>query len=191
MAALDAREKKYTSDSTQKIGQLDWEIVECASGTTVAAGNGPVLAKDIVISEDKDLGGSVSFDKCLHLDKGFSITMAEFPEASRADVTGFGITADRDGEETFSWEWFDVDRESHAVKRQESGDLEFSVANVGQRWEVARTTFASDVSLRIDPRGGAWRNKPTWRIKVRKGSYVIWPAVLDGRVITPEVEEQP
>lgn len=75
------------------------------------------------------------------------IEMAEFPEEARDELDGFAIVAGRRGDETFSWEWFDIKGDSRAPKRQEGGELAYALVSVDSRWEVARTEVTSDVSF--------------------------------------------
>jgi hypothetical protein len=147
-----------------------------------------VLARDVVINQITRRDGDVSFDKRITIDQGFYIEMAEFPKSSRGEISGFGLTARRD-ERGFSWEWFDVDGDAHAVKLQESGELAITPVAVASRWEIGQTKVLKEISLRIYDGGtlAVWRNAPRCRIKLRAGSEVNWPSVQDGTFVMHEL----
>lgn len=171
------------SDSQQRVGILTLQIVDCASGQVLSQGTREVLARDVAITQRKGLG-RVCFDKRIDLDHGFYIQMAECGEPTREEISGFGLTSGRVGYRS-SWEWFDVDRESHAVKRQELGEMKFTPVALGARWEVGRTEVAKEISFRVfgfDPTA-VLRNAPRWRIQVKEGSYIDWPSAANGGVV--------
>lgn len=180
-----AEQLTLRSHSAEIVGDLRWEILDCESGALLSRATRQVLASDVVIIQTTDKSGEVTFDKRVDLENGFYIEMAEFPEEARDELDGFGIIAGRHGVETFSWEWFDIESESRAPKRQEGGEMAYTLVSVDSRWEVGRTEVASDVSLRIDKRGmlGGWRKDPAWRIRLAKGSYMNWPSVSNSEVL--------
>jgi len=90
---------------------------------------------------------------------------------------GFGLFGERDDVKTFSWDWFDVDRPGHANKLQESGALSFETNKTSIGTEISRMHFLKDVSIRIDRLGQKDPVEPAWRIKILKGSEIIWPKV--------------
>ena len=187
---LDAKygkpdEQTFVTTSTQQIGQLTWKILDCDSGAILSQGSRPVLASEVHIVASSGFMSSVLYSKRLPIDGGFYIDLAESPERQGDDIDGFGFGAARDNDSGFSWEWFEVDQDSHATKIQESGDLGFSVVDLGGRWEVARTDFLSNVSFRVFHHVpfNVWRNKPRWRIEIEKGSYVTWPSLKDGAIV--------
>lgn len=172
------------SDSQQRVGTLTLQIVECASGVVVSQGTREVLASDVAISQRLALDGSVCFDKRINLDHGFYIQMAECAATTREGIGGFSLTPGRAGYRS-SWEWFDADRDSHAAKLQESGELTFIPVAVGSTWEVGRMEVQKEVSLRVfgwDPTA-QFRNAPRWRIQLKAGSYIEWPSLGDGVLV--------
>ena len=178
-------ERTFRSESSQAIGELTWEILECKTGTILARSTRTVLARDVAITRMRDAAGGVSFDKRIDLESGFYIVLVDYPEMSPSDLKGFALNADRDGVAAFSWDWFRVEHGSRAVKIRESGELEFSQVAVGPRWEISRTEVTSPVSLRVrlfDSSGGL-RDEPEWRVQLGKGSYVTWPSIVDDLVI--------
>jgi hypothetical protein len=172
------------------IGWLKWEISEDASGKVLASGEGRVQLEDAFI-EQRSNTEKLLFDKRIPLTK-------EFPTASPAEKTGFGITGNRtDITNSFSWEWFNVlgagdlsvqlapgaGREFRAVKLQEGGELGIVINEINGAWEVTWTKFLTDISLRIkrmnvdQPSG-----PPSWRIKIFKGSIIAWPSLVNEKV---------
>jgi hypothetical protein len=169
------------SDSQQRVGMLTLQIVECASGEVLYQGTREVLARDVAITQRKGLDGRVCFAKRIDLDQSFYIEMAECAAASREAIGGFSLAPGRIGHNS-GWEWFDVSRDFHAVKRQESGELTFIPVRLNSTWEVGRIEVKKELSLRVfglNPLA-TLRNAPRWRIQVKEGSYVEWPSAADG-----------
>jgi hypothetical protein len=185
LGMLPVDERTFRSDSDEIVGRLTWRIVDCQRGDTVLADSQPLFARDVAITQMTQRDGSINFDKRIELGEGFYFTLAEFPETSAEDLGGFGLMAGC-GDGDFSWEWFDLVSASHARKLQESGDLKIAHVQVGTRWELGRMDFESDVSLRVYDEGLAnvARNRPHWRIRIERGSYVQWPSVVNGNVVT-------
>jgi|GEM_PF-1035257 len=180
-------DKTYRTTEQKVVGKLEWDIVDCANGRTIAHGNKTVELRDITIVEHRDENGELSFyDKRINLEQAFYIEMSEFPEQAESDVDGFGMVAGRDGERTFCWEWFNVDGKSHATKLQETGAVEISVKAIDSRWEVVSTKFLSDVSFRIQLEDvkGSLAERLRWRVNIRKGSEVKWPSLVGDKVIS-------
>jgi len=170
------------ADGDKVIGALKWEIKEEASGKVLATGDGPVRLKDVWINETPNPTRRQT-PKTIKLTDEFAIEMAEFPVPGLAEKSGFGITGRRTDTQSFSWEWFSVQDSRHAVKLQEGGELGIELKQVNGDWEVTRTEFTTDVSLRIirmgvDPPG----SPPYWRINISKGSQITWPSIANGKV---------
>jgi TonB family protein len=173
-----------TTDGEKEIGTLKWEIREEATGQILARGDGPVRLKDVGLRDSGQLTARRQTPKTIQLTKEFAIEMAEFPVANVTDKTGFGIAARKTDIQSFSWEWFNIQDSRHAAKLQESGELGIELKQVDSYWEITRTDFTTDVSLRIirlgtDPPG----SPPYWRINISKGSSITWPSVVGGRVV--------
>jgi hypothetical protein len=122
--------------------------------------------------------------KTIQLTNEFAIEMAEFPVANVTEKQGFGINGRTTDIQSFSWEWFNVQDSKNAAKLQESGQLGIELKQVGTNWEITRTDFNTDVSLRImrmgtDPPG----SPPRWRINISKGSTITWPSIANGKVV--------
>jgi TonB family protein len=170
-----------TTDGDKVIGSLKWEIREETSGTVLASGDGPILLKDVAIEDV--LSTRHQTPKQIQLTSDFAISMAEFPSTNVSEKDGFGLTALNTGIQSFSWEWFRVLDSKHATKLQESGELGIDLHLINGFWEVTRTDFTTDVSLRIirmnvDPPG----SPPHWRINIFKGSTITWPSISNGKV---------
>jgi hypothetical protein len=115
----------------------------------------------------------------------FYIGMSEFPDPERSGKTSFGLNIGRRLHDASSWEAFNVDGEHHATKLQESGELAIDIKKITSHWEITRTEFLSDVTLRAFSRGPiASVDKPKWRVTFLKGSYVNWPSLI-GRTVVP------
>jgi hypothetical protein len=169
------------TDPEQVIGSLQWEISEGATDKILGKGQKQILLQDVQFTV-----ASLTLKK-VSLDQHFFLGMAESPSKNLAEKKGFGLTIGRDDlEKVFSWEWFVVNYEDHAYKLQENGSLRIKMAQVGPGWEVTRTEFLSDVSLRamIAEEGGP--DNPKWRVRILKGSFIRWPSLLDGRAVANE-----
>jgi hypothetical protein len=108
----------------------------------------------------------------------------EFPAPSSADKKGFGFTVKCADLPCRSWKWFSVQDGKKGYKSQEGGALGIDVEQVGSNWEITRTQFTTDVSLRVyqvglDPVGSA----PRWRINISKGSTIKWPSMVNGQSV--------
>jgi hypothetical protein len=169
------------SDSQQRIGVLILQIVDGDSGAVLSQSTRQVLARDVSVREKKGLLGSRCFSKRIELDQGFYVQLFDCGAATREEIDGFGFTPGRSGH-NFSWEWFDVTSNNHAVKRQESGELTFMPVWTGSTWELGRIEVKKEISLRVFGLNpvSTFRNAPSWRIQVKEGSYVEWPSAIDG-----------
>jgi len=169
-------------DGDKVIGWLKWEIREEATGKILAIGDGPVHLKDVEIDEGRTANGRIT-PKTIRLTDEFTIRMSESPVANVSDKTVFGISAQRTDIPTFSFEGFILRDSKHAIKKPEGEELGIDLRQVNGDWEITRTEFLTDVSLRItrlnvDPPG----SPPYWRIKISKGSTITWPSITNGKV---------
>jgi len=177
------------SKRSQAIGMLEWEIREVATGELLDSGKKTVELKDIKITEMIGEDGRIFFPKRVFLGKGFYFEMFESPQRSRSEVTGFGLTVEHESIHTFSWEWFNIGwpwfNIGWAIKLQEFGVLAIAVKQIDSRWEVTRTRFLTDISLRVDLFGSELpKDNPKWRVTIRKGSYMTWPSLV-GKAVVP------
>ena len=176
-----------TIDGDKEIGSLKWEIREEATGKILASGDRPVRLKDVTIQDIGAVGIAGSrreTPKRINLTDQFTLEMAEFPAANLSDKSGFGMVVRKTDIQSFSFEWFNVSDSKHAVKLQEAGELGIDLKQVGTDWEITRTEFTSDVSLRVirmgvDPPG----SPPYWRVNISKGSNITWPSIVNGTVV--------
>ena len=171
-----------TSGSGTVIGFLKWEVQEAATNRVLARGEGPVYVKDVVINNLTRRGDRFT-PKYIRLNDQFGLHMAEFPDPTMNHKSGFGIVGHRYDHPTgFSWEWFEIESRERAAKLQEGGELGIQLKQVGSDWEIARTVFTTDISLRIshdlDTPGATY-----WRINIAKGSSITWPSLIHGRVV--------
>ena len=183
------------ADPAKQIGWLKWEASECSSGTILASGEGPLLLRDLQVTERPmvslpnlpipiTMKDTRLVTKLVKLNDEFEFRMAEYPTTIPGQKTGFGIAAACTGTPSFSWEWFTVRDINYAVKLQERGELGIDLKEVNGALEVTRTEFLTDVSLRImrmsvDPPG----SPPYWRIKIFAGSNITWPSLVNGEVV--------
>jgi TonB family protein len=173
-----------TADGDKVIGALKWEIREEATGQILARGDGPIHLKDVAVRDSGPIAPRRQTPKIIQLTKEFVIEMAEFPVANVSEKQGFGIVGRKTDIQSFSWEWFNIQDNKHAGKLQEGGELGIELQQVGTDWEITKTEFTTDVSLRIirlgtDPPG----SPPYWRINISKGSSITWPSIVNGRVV--------
>lgn len=184
-----------TTDPATQVGWLKWEASECSSGTILASGQGPLLLRDLQVTErplvslpnlpiPSTMKDTRLVQKRIKLNDEFDFGMAEYPTTVPGKKVGFGMTAAHKGAPSFSWEWFTVKDINHALKLQEKGELGIDLKEVNGAWEVTRTEFLTDVSLRImrmgvDPPG----SPPYWRIKIFAESYILWPSLVDGEAV--------
>jgi hypothetical protein len=177
-SAIAPEKQPPDTNPKQVIGKLKWEITEGATEKVLGRGEREILLQEVVFKEQKLIS------KQIPLSDHFILSMAESPSPSKAEKKGFGLTVTRDDvEKCFSWDWFIVNYEDHAYKLQEAGSLRIKLAQVGSGWEVTRTEFLDDASLRTFIVGESIPDKPTWRVKIFKGSFVRWPSRVNGTVV--------
>lgn len=174
---------KYTEP--EKIAaHINWIAREAATGKTIDRSSMTIHVRDIKVERKSAENESPMFFKRIDLNKDFYFDMTELPTTDLAHLDGFGLVIQHRNLRSFCWEWFYVDREKHATKLQETGELAFDVKKVGSRWEVTRTDFLTDVTFRVKLYGPNKHNSdPKWRITILKGSYVNWPSLVGDTVI--------
>lgn len=177
-AAAPEKQPAGLTHTEQAIGHLKWEITEAITGKILGQGQREIQLKDVVFNSGNLIAKQIS------LSDHFILSMAESPSPGKADKKGFGLSIKRDDlEKVFSWEWFIVNYEDHAYKLQEEGSLRIKLAHVGSGWEVTNTEFLSDASLRAFIAGEDVPDKPRWRVKILKGSFVRWPSLVNGAIV--------
>lgn len=158
------------------LGAVSWSIVETVSGRELGAGHKDVDLEGMRVEKHRTPEGQTFYRKWIELTDPFAFALAEFPRRSAAEITGFGFIAVRHDVETMSWEWFNVSSPNEATKLQETGTIRFEIAQVGTMYEVVRTEFISDVSLRLVKPNGDPALEPSWRTIIRAGTVIDWPA---------------
>ena len=169
-------------NKTAVVGSLKWEILEVASGRILASGNGPVYLKDMLITERPNTPRRL-IDRRIKLSAEFDIGLVDPPTTNLAEKTGFALTARRTDAKTSSWDWFNIEGNNRAVKLQEGGVLGIKIEEANGAWEITRTDFITDVSLRIIISGVDAPLSPRWRIKIFKGSNITWPSIVNDKVV--------
>lgn len=161
--------------SDAKIGSVAWVVTEGDSTTVVARGQKELVTDDVVIINKGTLK-----DKQILLSDSFSFSLADGVDSPKTESgDGFGLTGTRDvGDKLFSWDWFVVDGKGHAKKLQESGEIAYKCKRRGIGSEITRTEFLTDVSIRVQRMNDGPGAKPTWRIKILKGSTIQWPSAF-------------
>ena len=162
---------------------MNWIVREAATGNILDNGTMTVRVRDIkvkrVVSDDDRL----YFPKKIDLNRDFYFQIAEYPEADPADTTGFGLVIEHRNLHTFNWEWFNVDRDRHATKLQETGEIAFDTQKVGAQWEITRTEFLTDVEFRVKLYdSNSTQSILKWRVTILKGSYMNWPSLVGDTV---------
>jgi hypothetical protein len=165
------------------VGTLKWAVYDAATSRLLANGEKTLQTSDVKIRRiQKDL-----YDKKIELGDHFSFGLADSADRDKTAYgggDGFGLTGGRDDEQTFSWDWFVVDRSGHANKLQESGELSFDTKKTRNRTEINHMKFLTDVSIRVSRMSDPNPLIPAWRIKIFKGWVVSWPSLLNGEAHT-------
>jgi hypothetical protein len=156
-------------------GQINWVVHEGDTGNNIDSGTMTVLVRDVKVKKVVSI---------LNEKTDFYFELPEFTfDAPPDDKEGFALSiTDRDPD-TFCYEWFDVDGNRHAIKRQETGELAFDTKKIGAKWEISRTEFLTDVEFRLrvyDSNGKPVNQK--WRVTIQKGSYVNWPSLVSDTI---------
>lgn len=155
------------------VGTLKWEIYDTKAGKLIAAGD-----KDFAVANVKIEPVSDFFSKTIEIGNHFSIGIS-------GSADGFALIGERDDKQTFSWDWFNIYQPGHAEKLQEPGELAFEVVTTPNGQEVSRLEFLTDVSIRVTEFGNMDVLNPEWRIKVLKGSVIVWPYLDKGKTVEP------
>ncbi|MEZ0326252.1 MAG: hypothetical protein ACAH95_10125 [Fimbriimonas sp.] len=170
-----------TENRDARIGRLIW-VAKDRAGKVLGKGNRWLTLKDVKVEvSDGAMGKLVS--KNIVVGSHFKLDFASFPERSVAEVVGFGLTATRDDVDTFCWEWFNVDSPTKATKLQERGELGILIDKVEGGYDVLRTNFLSDISMRIQKSADGAGADPRWRLNILKGSRIDWPKLAHGKVL--------
>ena len=159
------------------LGSIDWAVVDTESGREVEAGHLEVQDSDIKVDEHVTAENVVYFRKSIALVGPFSFAIDEHPGRTAQELQGFLLKGERNDAQAFSSEWFNLTGPTEATKLQEEGRLGIEIGQGPHGWEVVRTDFQTDVSLRICRFDGDPYKEPSTRIKIRKGSWVAWPTV--------------
>lgn len=168
-------------DRKDVVGHIEWVVTESATATILTEGEKSVCLEEVHIQyiESSD---SIVVSKRFALDQTYLLGIAGGNETDALGC-GFGLVCDRTDFRTFCWEWFNLDGSDHATKLQETGELAIRAGSPGGLWQVVRTEFLTDVSMRVHRFGiGRSGDVPRWRVLIRKGSWVDWPTVADGLV---------
>lgn len=175
--------REFHADSARDevIGDLGWSITETAGGTVLAEGRKDVRLGEMSIHTIQEPDKTLA-TKQLPLTEEFVFGVVT-SLSTDSYVGGFALKADRTDIQTFCWDWFNVDGFKHATKLQEGGELRIGVSNPNSQWQIVRTEFLTDVSLRVFKPGDEIPLKPSWRLLVRKGSWVDWPCLVDDVVV--------
>jgi hypothetical protein len=149
---------------------IRWKVIDSVRGTVLSEGEKDLQPSDFTSRTLSRAEPGDMIQQTLSLGNHFAISLGRMAEG--ADSLGFGLTADKDDEKLFSWEWFTVDGDAHATKLQESGELALE-KDAGR---IVRTAFLTDVSLRATPMA-MLSDPPTfkYRVEIAKGSIIDWP----------------
>ena len=160
----------------EAVGDVMYSVFETASGREILCGRNLVLSGGIEIDEHLTAENLVFFRKRIRLSGSFQFAIDEHPDARAEDLKGFALLAINDEVQTTSWEWFNVVSPTEAAKLQEQGRLAIGIGRTGCGFEVVRTEFLTDVSLRLTRFFGDPTLEPYWRTTIRAGSWIAWPA---------------
>jgi hypothetical protein len=175
-----ARGQKQYAQPAKIGGQIRWIVREAATGKIIDNGTMTIHVQDVSVKRRRTSSKDERpfFRKRFALNKDFYLGMSGFPETNLADLVGFGLVVEHRNLKTFCWEWFNVDREKHAIKIQETGELAFDAKKIGSGWQITRTDFLTDVTFRVMLlKTNKHETDSKWRVTVMKGSYVNWPSL--------------
>ncbi len=158
------------------LGNVHWAVIETVTGKEVANGALVVGVEDVQVDEHRTAENLTYYRKCIRLSGPYRFAIDEHPDKRPEDLKGFGLTGINDEVQTYSWEWFNVTCPTEATKLQEEGKIAIAVSHSPVGYEVTRTEFLTDVSLRLTRFFGDPTQEPFWRIAIRKGSWIEWPA---------------
>jgi hypothetical protein len=163
------------SQSSDGLGMVDWSVIETVSGNVLGGGQLSVTCDDVTIDEHRNSDNVTYYRKRIQLFGPFSFAIDEHPTKAAGDLKGFGFKGEKEDHQTFSWEWFNIVSPTEAVKLQEDGRVGIEICQFDKGWEVARTEFLTDVSLRITRFDGDPSLEPFWKVIIRQGSWIAWP----------------
>ncbi|HEY0867725.1 MAG TPA: hypothetical protein VGE01_10115 [Fimbriimonas sp.] len=169
-------------DADRVVGNIAWQTVECASGDELSAGDRAIRLGEVAVELHDSKNGPLLSRK-ISVDEMFVLSHAVGLVGEREKLLGFGLSLGRREEQVFGWDWFNVVDSDHATKLQETGELTIRIALTDRGWDVVRTDFLTDVSLRAVRMMMPLAFEPAWRVVVRRGSWMEWPGLTsDGRV---------
>lgn len=138
------------------------------------------IMKELETLEDPDDVVKVLHIKTVALSPTYSLTYGENAEPV---IGGFGLTAQRTGEQTFGWDWFTATGPELATKLQEQGTMTFKSRDTPCGTEIVYMRFETDVSLRISKPKNSVPGRADWRVNVLAGSEIYWPSLFDGKLL--------
>ena len=159
--------------SNEASGDLSYSVVETESGRELVSGKSAITA--VEIDEHLSADSITFYRKRIRLDGPFQFAIDEHPDKSAAALKGFALLGINDEVQTYSWEWFNLDSSTEATKLQEQGKVAIEIGPTPCGFEVVRTEFLTDVSLRMTRFFGDPTLEPYWRVTVRQGSWIAWP----------------
>lgn len=163
------------SQSGDGLGVVDWSVIETVSGTEVGGGRLEIGVGDVSVDEHRNSDNLLYYRKRIKLFGPFSFAIDEHPTKSPGELKGFGFKGEKEDHQTFSWEWFNIVGDSQAENLQKDGRVAIEICQFDRGWEVARTEFLTDVSLRITRFDGDPSLEPFWRVLIKQGSWIAWP----------------
>lgn len=165
------------AQGSEALGSIDWAIVDTESGKEIETGHLDLSDSDISVNEHLTAENVTYFRKSIALVGPFSFAIDEHPGRTADEVKGFLFKGERNDAQAFSSEWFNVTSPTEATKLQEEGKVGIEIGQGPHGWEVTRTEFQTDVTLRITRFDGDPYKEPSIRIRIRKGSWIAWPTV--------------
>ncbi len=157
------------------IGEIIYELMATENSAIIAEGKLEITPGDIIVEKRSE----TSYLKSIDLPEGFRFDFADFRK-QKDHITGFGLTLDIPGKNTFSWDWYHAIEEGKARKIQGSGGIEFTEVIIDGYVTIDRMTFSCDNVLRCYQSGLLRMFKamdidnPDWTCTIKKGSYIHW-----------------
>jgi hypothetical protein len=141
----------------------------------VHKGTHEYIAKDVLVEVKS--GDGMSFkDESVVLPGDFRVGASVHPDEK---LTGFGLWMEKPPS-SFSWEWFDLDKDMTFKKLKGGGSVKVTVRGFPVMEEMASVEFLDDITLRMRDdtlckAGEDVTEKKTHMMIVKKGSVLLLP----------------
>lgn len=144
--------------------EISYEIYDIAQNKIVAKGTRSYSKADVIENPYQSRGKQV-VEKYVELESGFKVGARIFFEPK---ITGFGLVAQLTSED-FSWEWYNLERDSIFKKLQGGTFVEVRFSGAPLLQILQEVDFLDDTTLRFRLDGAP---DETHEILIKKGSVL-------------------